>query len=1412
MAQWVDLHRSFRDLNNIEHDTDDSGLSARYLGLRSRVSWSEVLEHPRVALLAGAGAGKTSEMRMQAAQLRAEGQAAAFIPLEMLDRLALTEAAEPEDKDAIEAWLASRAGRLTLFLDAVDELKLGRGSLGAAMRKVRAAFRDTLDQIAVVVSCRPSDWRPESDLDAFRLLAPPTRMIATSVTHNLSAERSDGCLPDILEEKISPEAFEPRFFGLRPLDMDDLRGLLDAHDVPDGEALIQRLNETDALDRIARPLDALRVIDGWKRTGALLTRTGQMEVEVEAAVNATPKVAGGEGASSAALRQAAERIAFAVVTSGRQHVRVPEGEARADEAHEAAAILSNLDSAQVGVLLRSSLFDPATYGRVKFRHRSMTEYLAAQHLLGRLRAGPRRARIDRLLFPTVYGHRVVPRYLQAVTAWLALWDRQTFERVIAVMPELLLVGGDPEGFPLDQREALLDAVVSTYGDGTWRGIDAPRSEIIRLTHPHLTSAVRRMWHTRGSNLEIAELLLRVMREGRMSGCLDILTNAAWDRSMSPSGRIVAIRAIADFDDIDGLAAIARAMLDSPGDWTNRILVATLDTLYPKGVDEAGLARLLLRAQASGDRVSVRLRLTEIARTIDPTSPAAEQLLHEMMALLAQEAPGSNNLVRRSANPDVAEMVAALCLRQLDIMDSPALPPVIDAYLLLAELDRYDNHPEEYVKALAERLRGNAIYRRPTLTAGLNRARVFNEEPHGVAYHADAYGILYMAEDRSWLLEQMAVLDDPVLREALALIVVRRTPNDDRDADFWDSLDNAAKNDKLLLDRLYTWREPPLPDEKEVVREQKFREMREEAARKNATRDASWERFRMDLQSKPAEMFSEATASNTLYYLFNDPRRRDERSIDSYIFFDRSKLTLLYGPEVAKTAGAALRRAWRSVRADVETTASLPNKTSWNEIVALNGLVAEAEVLGWVSVLTETEFDFAVRVAQTQLNGLPAFLGDLVTHNPVRAASVVADEIRAELEREGDGQGHARWTQDVAYHDKTLAKAIAPYARQFVIEGRADHARFDVVEQLGRIMGADAAKSTADFIDAVARLVRTSRDPATAGAWFAVLTSAEPEAAAEILDGFALDIAEGRNHVAALLAHAFDRHRHWGNVGALPNDPEIARRFVSVAYRAIRPADDVRREGTYTPDARDHAEDARNTLLSHILDLNGPEAAESILKLAAEPALSHLRDRLPHLVKARAAEDASLPWTLDDLRTFDAENTFAPRTHDEMLSLMVAAVADVEHDLHHDDFSMLGALQRAPNETDQQIILADRLNRAVGRLVTVHREEEVNDEKKPDIRFATPQLSGAIEIKIADRWSYTDLQCALESQLVGQYLRHDRCRAGILLLTYTGDKGNWRYDGKSIGFNELVESLSGIAEQLHHKRPELRLAVVGIDLR
>jgi hypothetical protein len=82
---YIDLSRRFRDLT--ESELEDPELLASLNDARwavaagMSVGWTELLQHPRVLILAEAGSGKTAEMQEQAARLSAVGNTAFFIPL-----------------------------------------------------------------------------------------------------------------------------------------------------------------------------------------------------------------------------------------------------------------------------------------------------------------------------------------------------------------------------------------------------------------------------------------------------------------------------------------------------------------------------------------------------------------------------------------------------------------------------------------------------------------------------------------------------------------------------------------------------------------------------------------------------------------------------------------------------------------------------------------------------------------------------------------------------------------------------------------------------------------------------------------------------------------------------------------------------------------------------------------------------------------------------------------------------------------------------------------------------------------------------------------------------------------------------------------------------------------------------------
>ena len=67
-------------------------------------------------------------------------------------------------------------------------------------------------------------------------------------------------------------------------------------------------------------------------------------------------------------------------------------------------------------------------------------------------------------------------------------------------------------------------------------------------------------------------------------------------------------------------------------------------------------------------------------------------------------------------------------------------------------------------------------------------------------------------------------------------------------------------------------------------------------------------------------------------------------------------------------------------------------------------------------------------------------------------------------------------------------------------------------------------------------------------------------------------------------------------------------------------------------------------------------------------------------------------------------------------------------------------------------------------------------------------------------------------MAGQYLRHFKCKAGCLLLTYHGRKSYWKHpdNGKHLTFPAVVEYLKDKAQALE-VLSDFRIAAFGLDL-
>ena len=280
-----------------------------------------------------------------------------------------------------------------------------------------------------------------------------------------------------------------------------------------------------------------------------------------------------------------------------------------------------------------------------------------------------------------------------------------------------------------------------------------------------------------------------------------------------------------------------------------------------------------------------------------------------------------------------------------------------------------------------------------------------------------------------------------------------------------------------------------------------------------------------------------------------------------------------------------------------------------------------------------------------------------------------------------------------------------------------------------------------------------------------------------------DIA--KEHAEQTFAFLFDRHHPLiptALAGAAVGDLE---RLLRLVYSHIRPEADIPHEGSYTPDTRDHAEGARNIILSAVLDRPGPDSFYALRRMSGDPVFSSRAIRFRELSRGKAERDAEPPaWTPTEVLAFERERTAPAKTGADLLRIVLSVLKDIQFALHKEDASSRKLLQRAENEDEVQNWLAEQLMlRAKGRY-RAFREAEVALRDKPDVIVASASApcEVAIEVKHSKNWTARQLDNALRTQLAEDYLKPEPRRHGVFVITHHAAR-QWR----DIETNELMTS-------------------------
>lgn len=219
--------------------------------------------------------------------------------------------------------------------------------------------------------------------------------------------------------------------------------------------------------------------------------------------------------------------------------------------------------------------------------------------------------------------------------------------------------------------------------------------------------------------------------------------------------------------------------------------------------------------------------------------------------------------------------------------------------------------------------------------------------------------------------------------------------------------------------------------------------------------------------------------------------------------------------------------------------------------------------------------------------------------------------------------------------------------------------------------------------------------------------------------------------------------------------------------------DVEHDGVYTPDIRDEAESARNRIISALLGRPGQASHQALLSLSEHSLFSYMPDRLRLMARQRTALDSEAPPLSNaDYKSWEQNAECPPRNRDDLFLCMMNELEDIQYDVKHHDFTDRDILAPIEDETKILPVLAKKLSDAARDRYQVLREDEVADKKETDIRLLGRHCPdrAVVDVKIGDSWSVTELEAALDRQVLGQYLRHRSCSAGCLLVIYAGRKG------------------------------------------